>query len=339
MSNPNISTPNTPNPSDSSDSVPHLSASTADKLLNGHIVARDPHWTVLKASSEGLREYLQGQITQDIKRLFAQQGIHACLLTPQGKAVSELYILEINQDELVILTPAATAEVVVGRLRQFALGYKLRIGMVDSLAIWNVRGASSIDFLSESGLERPENTWLSTTRHPQHECLAMRMNAQKNAFWVVAERTLFAQENQTAASELEALRIIDGQTRFTCEWDASMHPLNANLIEFDGVSFDKGCYVGQEVTSRMHWRGGIRKKLYRVQVSAVNKDSGTENTLPDIPCPILSSAPVGMLRSLACDHENHSFGIALLPIETADSSAPLKLENGTEINVIEACHA
>jgi len=331
MSNPNVPAP--------SDSIPRLSAFTADKLKYSHVISREPYWRVLKASGEGVRKYLQGQITQDMKRLSAQQGIHACLLTPQGKAVSELYILEGIHNELIILTPAETAEIVVARLRQFALGYKLRIGMVDSLTVWNLRGASGAGFLSEIGLEAPENAWLSTSRHPQHEYLTMRINVQQNGFWVIAERTLFAQESRISASEFEALRILDGHPRFTCEWDASIHPLNANLIEFDGVCFDKGCYVGQEVTSRMHWRGGIRKKLYRVQVTAVNKVDNAVNTLPDLPCPILSRTPVGMLRSLAFDHENQSFGIALLPIEIVVNNTPLKLENGAEVHVLEACHA
>ncbi len=319
-------------------SIPRLSAQTADKLQHGHIICRESHWVVLKASGKDLREYLQGQITQDMKRLSAHQGIHACLLTPQGKAVSELYILEGYQDELVILTPSTTGEEVVARLRRFALGYTLRIGIVDSLALYSVQGATAGAFLDEMDLTLPENTWLSSSRHPQKEYLSVLMHVKPRTYWLVADATLFARKNVPEACELEALRIIGGLPRFACEWDASIYPLNANLIEFDGVSFDKGCYVGQEVTSRMHWRGGIRKKLYRVQIPGLKKNDSGENQQPEIPCPVISTTPLGTLRALACDHEGHFFGIALLPIETVESDTPLKLENGTEIRVIEACH-
>jgi len=126
------------------------------------------------------------------------------------------------------------------------------------------------------------------------------------------------------------MRIIRGMPDFGAEWNESVFPLNANLIEFDGVSFEKGCYVGQEVTSRMHWRGGIKKKLYRVAID------GSPDTLP---CPIKSTANIGELHSAAINHENNCFGIAHLPIETVESQAQLYLENGAEISILEPCHA
>ncbi|HKI61511.1 MAG TPA: tRNA-modifying protein YgfZ, partial [Mariprofundaceae bacterium] len=106
--------------------------------------------------------------------------------------------------------------------------------------------------------------------------------------------------------------------------------LNANLIEFNGVSFEKGCYVGQEITSRMHWRGGIKKKLYRV---------GIEEQPDSLPCPLFTTAKIGELKSAAIDHEGACTGIALLPVEVAESKAPLTLENGSIVTLHEACHA
>ena len=162
----------------------------------------------------------------------------------------------------------------------------------------------------------------------------MVMPEQPRGFWLISDReqlqAVLDKQHPANEGELEAMRIIRGLPDFAHEWDESIYPLNANLIEFDGVCFEKGCYVGQEVTSRMHWRGGIKKKLYRVAIGG---------SIDSLPCPIHSSASIGELKSAALDHEQRCFGIALLPISVAESEAVLQLENGTAINVLEACHA
>jgi len=314
--------------------IPRLSASTADKLLQGFVTVSRSRWAVLKASCPTLHDYLQGQITQDIKKLTSESGIHACLLSPQGKAVSELYIFEGFNNEIILLTPASHAVSTVERLRRFALGHQLRIGVVASLAICAVQGANAAALLKDFDIAEPGNSWLASSRSDKGEAIAVVMPASPRGFWVIASSekigAVLAQQPQAGEDEFEAMRIIRGFPDFGTEWDDSMHPLNANLIEFDGVSFDKGCYVGQEVTARMNWRGGIKKKLYRVVIE------GQPATLP---CPISTTARIGELKSAAIDHEGNCVGIALLPIEIAESGSALSLDDGSLVKTLEACHA
>ncbi len=314
--------------------LPTLNPATADHLLHDAVISLRSRWSVLKASGSGLREYLQGQITQDMNRLTAAQGMHSCILTPQGKAISELYILEGHHDELLILTPASHAEATVARLRQFALGHTLRIGMVETLAICSIQGASAAQLLGDFELDEPGQGWLACSRKQGEDCFALAMPENPRGYWIICTRAridaVTDNRQQVSENETEAMRIIRGRPDFGVEWDERTHPLNANLIEFDGVSFDKGCYVGQEVTSRMHWRGGIKKKLYRVAIA------GRPESLP---CPVQTTANIGELRSAAIDHENNCVGIAYLPIAVAESDAALSLENGAQVEILEACHA
>jgi folate-binding protein YgfZ len=128
-------------------------------------------------------------------------------------------------------------------------------------------------------------------------------------------------------SEVEQGRILQGTPLLGVDWDTKLHPLNANLVERDGVSFDKGCYVGQEVTSRMQWRGGIKKKLYRVQLQ--------KNV--DLPCSILTTAKVGEITSLAQDKDGLYKGVALLPIAVVEGDKDLTLENGQSVSILGVC--
>ncbi len=317
--------------------LPRLSPETAETLFHSYVMARRTAWSVLKASGEGLRDYLQGQLTQDIRRLTQDRGIHACLLTPQGRPEAELYLLEGVNDELILLTPSEYAEATVARLRRFALGYQLRIGIVASMGVCTIQGANAVEGLNRFGLSEPGAGWLATSHRDDRHALCI--SEDPRGFWVMAadeaiDRCLADSEHAVAEDQIEAMRIIQGLPRFGCEWDASVYPLNANLIEFQGVSFDKGCYVGQEVTSRMHWRGGIRKRLYRCRLGKAPET--------DLPCPVRlnSGSAIGELKSAALDHEGVAHGIVWLPIEVAESaSSGLTLEDGTGIELGEACHA
>ena len=115
--------------------------------------------------------------------------------------------------------------------------------------------------------------------------------------------------------------------RLGCEWLPGDYPMNASLRERGGISFDKGCYVGQEVSSRMHWRHGVRHALYCVEV-----EDGE-----DIACPadVVSTAVIGRLGSLARDTAGHDRGIARLPAGS-DETTQLSV-HGRQLHVLRPC--
>lgn len=312
-----------------------LSTQGEQLLDKHHICCARSRIAVLKASGPKIRDYLQGQLTQEIGRLSASSAIYAALLTSQGKAVSELHTMQGDADELLLFTPADHAEEVVGRLRNFSVGYELRIGVFSPLSLISVQGAGAADALQKLGLPPTDTQRLHTVSDPARNIFAMAMpEAAEHGFWLAVptdqlDIMLDVLGNRVEEEEMEAARIIRGTPRFGCEWDESIHPLNANLIEMDGVSFEKGCYVGQEVTSRMQWRGGIKKKLYRVQL---------ETPPASLPSPLSTTIEVGTIVSAAMDSNSNTFGIAHLPIEIVETGTPLIDAQGDGVQIIEPCH-
>ncbi|MDQ6967493.1 MAG: folate-binding protein, partial [Mariprofundaceae bacterium] len=204
---------------------------------------------VLKASGKNIRAYLQGQITQDINLLTPTHSIYTAVLTPQGKTIADMHIID-KGHELIMITAVSHATALVERLRRFALGHDIRLGNVESLGVLSIQGNHSEHITQQ--ITQPIEAMI-----PMHE-------AANQGFWLVMthddmQHALYNIPNTCDEKEMEKATIIYGTPRFGRDWDISTHPLNANLIEMDGVNFDKGCYVGQEVTSRMHWRGGIKK--------------------------------------------------------------------------------
>lgn len=314
--------------------IPQISESQANQLYASYAIGMRKSWRIIKASGQNIRTYLQGQITQDIQKLNETCGIYACLLTPQGKPVSELYIFQISTDVIYMLAPASVAENVVSRLRQFSLGYTLRIGIIESLNLYSVQGVQSHVVLQSifSYPDVPEPCHLAYIQRPNSESIAITISDSPPGYWVIAAADDIAYIEASYLwdeAAFEAMRIYKGTPRFSIDWDSTIHPMNANLVEFNGVSFDKGCYVGQEVTSRMHWRGGVKKKFYRVSI---------EHEPISVPQNISNDINIGKLTS-ACSTPDGCFGIAHLPVEFEHSDAQLTLASGGTISIIEPCHA
>ncbi|MBN4082503.1 folate-binding protein YgfZ, partial [Mariprofundus ferrooxydans] len=272
------------------------------------------------ASGEDIRGYLQGQITQDINLLTATNPIYTAVLTPQGKMIADMHIIDIG-NELIMVTQASYAAALVERLHRFALGHDIRLGQVAALGVLSIQGKDTKQIIQN-------------IKHPIEASMKMH-EAANQGMWLIMNHSDIHKELEhisgaCSEEEFEKASIIHGRPRFGRDWDASIHPLNANFIEMNGVNFDKGCYVGQEVTSRMHWRKGIKKKLYRVQI---------QGALPKTPCPIQSTHKIGMLTSAATNACKEHFGIAHLPIESVENNTPLSLENGDKVTVLKACHA
>ena len=289
-------------------------------------IANRKSFSVVKASGKDVLKYLQGQLTQDVKKLSESQALYALILNPQAKAVTELYLLQGDTDEAVMICPQAQAVRLVERLRQFLLGYQLRIGVVSSWQVQSVQGNDLDTYLESSGLPIPDLSSLAVAK--KGEVYVLRMpEAAENGVWLIGADLNIT--NNVEESDIINKRVLKGLPSFGVDWDESIHPLNANLIERGGVSFDKGCYVGQEVTSRMQWRGGIKKKLYRVEVAKF---------IEVLPCPIQTTVKVGMLTSLATNDAGQHLGIALLPIEVVEAEKPLTLEDGEHVTVLGVCH-
>ncbi|HKJ83171.1 MAG TPA: folate-binding protein [Mariprofundaceae bacterium] len=316
--------------------IPKLSTQQAEWLQHDHISCIDSRLAVLKASGEGLDEYLQGQLTQDLGRLSASLGAYCVVLTPQGKAVSDLWIMQGTDGERILIAEESYSVNLVARLRQYALRAPLRMGVVANMTVLSVQGVETDSILRRAGLPVPSSERLSVASLPDREITAMRFpDAAGDGVRLVLPVDLadsFVEKTGHCVDIdcLEAARIVHGTPRFGVDWDQRVHPLNANLIEYDGVSFDKGCYVGQEVTSRMHWRGGIRKALYRIRLPALPE------SLP-VSLHLAPNAPVGHVSSIACDGDGTYYGIAQLKIEDVDAGKVFHVANDDPVEVLGRC--
>lgn len=179
---------------------------------------------VIRLSGAGVRDFLQGLVTNDVA---GDLPVWAGMLTPQGKALFD-FIIWADGDELLVDCEATQAEVLARRLKMYRLRLPVMIEIDTSLAVhWSRDGASGVPDPRDARLGC---RWIAPPGQPVLGWHAHRLS----------------------------LGIVEGAAELGS--DATLW-LEANAREQNGVSFTKGCYVGQENTARMHHRSKANRRL------------------------------------------------------------------------------
>jgi folate-binding protein YgfZ len=194
--------------------------------------------SVLRLSGPDTRDFLQGQITNDIGLLAPGQPLYAGLLSPQGKALFALLLFADGDD---VLVDCATEDVedLSRRLAMFRLRKKVEIAAESNLAVF-------ADWGHVATGQAPD---------PRHPPAGTRWLAAPDSETPDASLAEWHQ-HRLAHALAEAPEIGRDQLLW----------LETSARELNGVSFTKGCFVGQENTARMHYRDKLRKRLLPIRL-------------------------------------------------------------------------
>lgn len=182
------------------------------------------------------RGFLQGLITNDIEAIAPGKAIYAALLTPQGKILFDFLIAN-DGVALLIDCAAASRDALAKRLSMYRLRAKVEIVLRDDLAV----------FASWNGSPLPGCAFDDP-----------RLSA-------LGKRSIASGSEAADQSTYLAHRLSLGVPEAVDFGSDKIFALDAGLDELHGVAFDKGCYVGQELTARMKHRGTARKRLLVVE--------------------------------------------------------------------------
>ena len=180
---------------------------------------------VIRLSGEDVRGFLQGLVTSDVTEPLP---VWAGLLSPQGKCLFD-FIIWADGDDLVLDCEAEAADDLIKRLMIYRLRRPIRIEREEHLVVhWSPAGEGTLDpRLAELGYR-----WLGPADGPATGWLEDRLR----------------------------LGVCEGRAEL-----GDVLWLECNAAELNGVSFSKGCFVGQENTARMNWRQKVNRRLVVVE--------------------------------------------------------------------------
>lgn len=241
-----------------------------------------PQRGVISLSGADAVPFLQGLVSNDITRATAERAVYAALLTPQGRFLHDMFVLA-KDGELWLDCAAAQAGALLAKLSK----YKLR----SAVTLHNRTATHGVAIGQVAGG--------SVYPDPRHAALGGRTLGERGAMMTDA--------NALAAYERQRLElgIPDGEHDLVA---GETLLLEANFDFLHGVDFQKGCYMGQEMTARTHYRKLIKRRL--VPVRCLN------GACPPAGTPLMAAGQaVGLMRSSLEER-----GLALLNLDAIVSS-------------------
>ena len=226
---------------------------------------------IVKVTGEDARGFLNGLVTTDTTQVRPGIGRFGALLTPQGKIISDFLMTEApggHGGGFLLDCPRALAPQLAQRLTFYKLRAKITVeDLSDSLGV--------LALSPDAGEIAPTEIPLDLSfADPRHNDLGWRVLLPED---VADKAAIVLGATLAPAGDYDALRIALGIPRGGADFvygDAFPHETNMDRLH--GVDFDKGCYVGQEVVSRMQHRGIARTRIVRLLLDDLAPEGGID---------------------------------------------------------------
>ncbi len=242
---------------------------------------------IIEIAGDDRKKFLQGLITNDINKASEKNLIYSAMLNSQGRFLYDFFIFEIGE-KLIIDCFAARRDEIIQKLNFYKLRAKVEIKKNDQLTV-------------------TQSFSLGQFADPRHLELGFRTYSSNQPE---------ASENSYHTKRI-ALKIAESEHDLTYEKSLI---LEFGFDDLNAIDYQKGCYVGQELTARTHYSGQIRKKLFHIKIDA--KNAPEKNS--EITC---EAKPAGLILSSSfANSELHALALIKLPNDQNFNDFSQKLE-------------
>lgn len=260
---------------------------------------------VLSVAGDDRRSFLQGLISNDVTKVGPERAVYAGFLTAQGRYLHDFLVAEIGE-RLVLDGEAARLDDLRRRLMLYRLRSKVELAAAPEFAVVALFGpgiASALGLPESAGAARASAGGVVFV-DPRVVGLGARALVPRDAIAAVTQGFV-----QGGAEDYERLRLSlgvpDGSRDLPVE---KALVLESGFDEFNGIDWQKGCYIGQEVTARMKYRALVRRRLLPVRITGETPAPGTPIMQGDIEAGEMRTASDGL-------------GLALLRLDAIEDAA------------------
>ena len=247
-------------------------------------IANLDHRRVIAVDGEDRVSFLQGLVSQDMERAAPGLALWSALLTPQGKWLADFFVFS-DGSRLLLDVEAAQQEMITTRLSRF----RLRARVAITATPYTVQVA-----------------WDGPPPAVSAGLIAADPRLEAAGWRILADPPL---PETASAADWDAHRMRLGLPDGSRDLEAEKTVLlEAGFDELNGISWTKGCYMGQELTARTRYRGLLKRRLVPVAISGPAPEPGTTVMSGD--------RDVGTMRSVAGSH-----GLAVLRLDALEGTS------------------
>ncbi|WP_404377725.1 YgfZ/GcvT domain-containing protein [Vreelandella aquamarina] len=237
-----------------------------------------PRYAALDIKGADAEKFLQGQTSAQVSLANGTFAPLTCFCTPKGRMLANGQLLRLGSDHFRLVLDASLADALAHHLKKFAAFYKAELSVVASVTFAGV--SEPTDALAEHlGITFPEHPYTHATSSTG---TALRMLGSPR--WLL----MFEGDASDLVSSDEALhnqwQLADIRSGIAWLTDAQQDHFLPQMLNWEalgGISFKKGCYTGQEVVARAHFRGQVKKRLVHASVNTTTLPGIGESLVDD----------------------------------------------------------
>lgn len=209
----------------------------------------------IKISGNDAKKFLQGQLTCNVEAITTENSCMGAHCNPQGRIISLFYLFQFQQS-YYLLMPLRMIPLAIKALKKYAVFFKTEISDASNEML-----AAGCENMETKQIDMQHLVRIPLTSHSSRFIIAGETSAINKIIEKISEKMLLEQWKQ--------LNIRDKIPELYPETSEKFLPHEINLIQLNAISFDKGCYTGQEIIARMHYRGKLKSQLYQAEVSSL----------------------------------------------------------------------
>ena len=272
--------------------------------LNVKDVVSVNHRGFIKLSGPDSEKFLQGQVTCDLTQLDTQSSLNGAHLTPKGRIIFLFSITRDSQGALLLETNPSVIELAMASFKKYSVFFKTEITEVtDQFVSVLVSGPNADTIINKIDADTSRLIDIDTYS------LSIRAERTQACLSKVSGELIPAGQGYS-----DLLRIRSGTADVTEESSDSFIVQMINLDAQNYISFKKGCYTGQEIVARAHYRGTVKRRMYILNLAT--------STLPAIGEGLINSdgKVIGNVTNVALASDKTIEILAILAIKSADST-------------------
>ncbi|MDR2877766.1 MAG: folate-binding protein [Chromatiales bacterium] len=244
-----------------------------EHAITGNILVPLTHLALISATGADTATFLQGQLTNDVRHIDTTHSQLSGYCSPKGRLLALLRLFQ-RDDRYYLQLPATLAASTVTRLSRYVLRAKVALTIDDTLVGLGLSGPQSEAMLLDT-LGAAPPTAVDGVAHAG-EFTVLRVAGSVSRFIIYGSGTdmrslwtaLAAKATPAGIPAWNLLDILAGLPQILPATVEEFVPQMVNLDLLNGIGFQKGCYTGQEIVARVHYRGAVKRRTYLAHTAA-----------------------------------------------------------------------